>query len=199
MTGTAGLLLAAGAGTRFGVPKALVPFGDGYLVERGISVLRSGGCDPVHVVLGAARDTVRVRARFDDATVVPNPGWRTGMGSSLRAGLESLPDTVDAVVVLLVDQPLIGPGAVRRLRAARTDGARVAVATYGGRTGHPVLLARDTWADVIHVARGDRGAKPYLLAHPELVTSVPCDGTGYPDDVDTPADLATLRSRYLCG
>lgn len=199
MAGTAGLLLAAGAGTRFGMPKALVRFGDGYLVERGISVLRSGGCDPVHVVLGASEATVRVRARLDGATVVHNPGWHTGLGSSLRTGLESLPGTVDAVVVLLVDQPLVGPDAVRRLRAAHADGAHVAVATYAGRTGHPVLLPRDTWADVIHVARGDRGAKPYLLAHPELVTSVPCDGTGSPDDVDTPADLAALRGRYLCG
>lgn len=199
MAGTAGLLLAAGAGTRFGVPKALVRFGDGYLVEHGISVLRSGGCDPVHVVLGAAAAAVRTRARLDGATAVPNPRWRTGLGSSLRAGLESLPGSVDAVVVLLVDQPLVGPEAVRRLRAARTGGATVAVATYGGRTGHPVLLARDTWTDVIHVAYGDRGAKPFLLAHPRLVTSVPCDGTGSPDDVDTPADLAALRTRYLCG
>jgi CTP:molybdopterin cytidylyltransferase MocA len=199
MAGTAGLLLAAGAGRRFGGPKALVRFGDRYLVERGLSILLSGGCDPVHVVLGAGADEVQARARLHGGVVVPNPQWPTGLGSSLRTGLGSLPDTVDAVVVLLVDQPLVGPGAVHRLRAAQAAGAPVAVATYAGRTGHPVLLSRDTWADVIHVADGDRGASPFLRAHPELVTPVPCDGTGSPDDIDTPADLAALRARHRCG
>jgi nicotine blue oxidoreductase len=192
MAGTAGLLLAAGAGSRFGAPKALVRFGGGSLVERGVALLVSGGCAPVHVVLGAEAERV---PPLDGVTMVLNPDWATGLASSVRVGLASLPASADAVVLALVDQPLLGPESVRRLVAAYHAGAMVAVATYGGRPGHPVLFARGVWAAVAEAVEGDRGAGPYLRAHPELVTVVPCDGTGTPDDVDTPADLAALQ-RY---
>lgn len=123
----AGLVLAAGEGRRFGGPKAVVRVGGERLVDRAVRLLADGGCVPVLVVDGAVRLTVR-RAR-----VVHNPDWGTGMGSSLRAGLRALRDEpAGAVVVVLVDQPWLGPGAVHRLRAARAGGAFVAVATYGG-------------------------------------------------------------------
>jgi nicotine blue oxidoreductase len=118
------------------------------------------------------------------------------MGSSLRAGLATLePADVTAVIVALVDQPRVGPEAVRRLIAAHTDGAVAAVATYDGRRGNPVLLGRTTWAEVSALAVGDTGARPFLIRHPELVTPVPCDHTGAPDDVDTAADLARIRTQ----
>jgi CTP:molybdopterin cytidylyltransferase MocA len=193
MAGTAGLLLAAGAGQRFGQPKALVRFAGSSLVERGVALLTTGGCAPVHVVVGAAAE--RVAASVRNAVVVRNPDWATGLASSLRAGLASLPDTVDAVVVALVDQPLVGPEAVRRLRAAHASGATVAVATYDGQPRNPVLFGRPVWDEVGAAVHGDRGAAAYLRAHAALVTPVPCDGTGTPDDVDTPADLAALAAR----
>ncbi|BCJ34313.1 4-diphosphocytidyl-2C-methyl-D-erythritol synthase [Actinocatenispora thailandica] len=188
MTGTtvAGLLLAAGAGRRFGRPKALVSFRGRTLLEHGVALLTGGGCDPVYVVSGAAPLTC------PGATVVANPGWATGMGSSLRAGVEALPARVDAVVVALVDQPLVGPAAVRRLLAAYRRGARLAVAGYAGRPRNPVLLSREYWPGVLASARGDRGARGYLRSHPELVTLVDCDGTGSPADIDTPEDLDSL-------
>jgi nicotine blue oxidoreductase len=95
-------------------------------------------------------------------------------------------------VIALVDQPLIGVDAVRRLIAAYLAGAGVAVATYHGKPRNPVLLARNHWAGVLQAAVGDAGARPYLRAHPDLVTEVECADTGRPDDVDTPGDLARL-------
>jgi nicotine blue oxidoreductase len=187
--GVAGLLLAAGAGGRLGRPKALVEIGGQRLVDRGAAVLRDGGCEPVVVVLGAAEVPV------PGAVVVTNPAWATGMGSSLRAGLAALPERVSAVVVALVDQPAVGPEAVRRLAAACAGGATVAVATYGGRRGNPVALARSVWPEVARLAVGDVGARPFLAAHPELVTPVPCDGTGRPDDIDTARQLSAARER----
>jgi CTP:molybdopterin cytidylyltransferase MocA len=186
---TAGLLLAAGAGRRFGQPKALVRFGTETLVERGVRLLRNGGCDPVVVVLGAAVD--EVRPLVAGCRVVVADDWAEGMAASLRAGLGALEQTdAQACVVALVDQPLVGVDAVRRLRAV--DPAGAAVATYGGTARNPVLLARAVWPDVAAAAVGDSGARAWLRAHPDRVVTVRCDDTGSPADVDTPADLALL-------
>lgn len=182
----AGLLLAAGEGSRLGQPKALVQLGGQTLAERGVALLSDGGAAPVLVVTGA------VQVQVATAGVVHNPDWRTGMGSSLATGLRALPRDCAAAVIALVDQPLVGAAAVGRLIAAYLAGAEVAVATYHGKPRNPVLLARRHWAGVLEAAVGDAGARPYLRAHPDLVTNVECADTGRPDDVDTPADLARL-------
>lgn len=192
----AGLLLAAGAGRRMGRPKALVEFGGRLLVERALAMLTEAGCSPNHVVLGASLEEVVATADLTGATVVPNPDWPSGMGSSLRAGLDSLPADVEAVVVTLVDQPLLTAQTVRRVLSAYEEGAVAAVATYAGKPRNPVLLARSTWADVAKLAVGDVGARAYLRSHPELTTPVPCDDAGSPDDLDTPEDLAGLWHRH---
>ncbi|MER7082329.1 nucleotidyltransferase family protein, partial [Saccharopolyspora kobensis] len=112
----AGVVLAGGAGRRFGMPKALVEHEGALLVERAARVLADGGCSPVLVVLGAAADEVRERADLSGAAVVLNPDWETGMGSSLRVALDALTSTdADAAVVLPVDMPGIGAAAVRRV------------------------------------------------------------------------------------
>ncbi|MCO1594834.1 nucleotidyltransferase family protein [Micromonospora sp. RHAY321] len=183
---TAGLLLAAGAGRRYGRPKALVELAGEPLARRGIRLLRDGGCAPVHVVLGAGADEL---PDLPGAVPVRHDGWQEGLGSSLRRGLASLPADVSAAVVALVDQPLLSPLAIRRVRAAHAGGAVVAIATYAGRPGHPVLLGRATWPLLDRYAVGDRGARDLLRARPDLVVQVPCDDLGSPVDVDTPADL----------
>ena len=183
----AGLVLAAGGGSRMGRPKALLRLRGELLVERACRLLADGGCAPVLAVLGAGADEVPALA---GVATVRNPDWASGMGSSLRAGLAVVPEEAAAVVVTLVDTPLLGPEAVRRLAAAGRDGAEAAVATYGGQPGHPVLLARSVLPEVAAAATGDRGARPWLAAHPDRVRLVPCDGTGDPRDLDVPDDLA---------
>jgi nicotine blue oxidoreductase len=146
----------------------------------------------VLVVTGAVPVTV------PGVIAVPNPDWRTGMGSSLAAGLRALPGDCTAAVIALVDQPLIGADVVRRLLDAHQAGAELAVAAYHGQPRNPVLLARGHWAGVLAAADGDAGARPYLRAHPGLVTLVECADIGRPDDVDTPEDLARV-SALLAG
>ena len=189
----AGLLLAAGAGRRMGGPKALVEIGGEPLVSKGIRLLSAGGCDPVVVVVGASAEAVRPLC--DGAQVVEAAGWESGMGASLRAGLLALDadPRAEACIVALVDQPLVTPVAVERLRAAHADGATAAVATYDGRPRNPVLLDRSTWEGVSAAAVGDEGARGWLRAHPDLVRPVDCTDAGARDDLDTPADLAALR------
>jgi len=182
----AGVLLAAGEGSRLGRPKALVELGGVRLVDRGIAMLRDGGSAPLVAVTGA------VVVELLGVVTVHNPDWRSGMGSSLAAGLGSVPASCDAAVIALVDQPLVGADSVRRLIAAYRAGARVAVAAYHGQPRNPVLLAREHWPAAITLAAGDVGARPFLRAHPDLVTLVECADTGRPDDVDTPQDLARI-------
>ncbi|NEA23140.1 nucleotidyltransferase family protein [Actinomadura bangladeshensis] len=185
----AGLLLAAGEGSRLGRPKATLELDGERLVDRGVRTLRDGGCSPVLVVAGAAQIEVI------GAVVVPNPDWRDGMGSSLRAGLAALPPACPAVVIALVDQPLVTPAAVARLIAAYGAGAGIAVATYGGARRNPVLLRAEHFAGVAEAATGDQGARGYLRAHPDLITPVPCDDVAAPDDIDTPGDLDAFNRR----
>ncbi|MEV0717618.1 nucleotidyltransferase family protein [Asanoa sp. NPDC050611] len=183
---TAGLVLAAGAGRRYGRPKALVLRDGALLVERAVATARSGGLDPVYVVLGAAADQVREQARLGDAVLVENPEWATGMGSSLRAGLAALAATnAKAAAVLLVDMPGITPAAVARVaESAGPDTLRMG--GYADRRGHPVVLGRDHWAGVAETATGDAGARAYLRAHAASVTVVPCDDVADDTDLDTP-------------
>jgi len=204
-TQVAGILLAAGKGSRLGQPKATVEIAGSTLAERGVALLRDGGTALVVVVTGA------IPVELPGTVEVHNPDWLTGMGSSLAAGLRALgadfphPDgraadssvpaavDIEAAVIALADQPLVGPESVRRLIAAYRDGATVAVAAYAGVPRNPVLIAREHWPAVLDLATGDTGARPFLQAHPDLVTLVECGDTGSPVDIDTVEDLERVR------
>ncbi|WP_369259474.1 nucleotidyltransferase family protein [Geodermatophilus amargosae] len=185
MSTVAGLVLAAGGGRRYGMPKALVEYGGSLLVERAVRTARAV-CDPVLVVLGARAVDVWQSADLTGATVLANRDWETGMASSLRTGLEGLrgwPGRIDAALVTLVDMPGMTPAALAQVAALAAPDA-LAVATYDGVRGHPVLLGRDHWAGVAATATGDEGARRYLAAHP--VAEVDCTGLADPVDLDVP-------------
>ncbi len=185
MSAVAGLVLAAGGGRRYGMPKALVEYEGSLLVERAVGTARAV-CDPVLVVLGARAVDVWRTADLDGATVLANRDWETGMASSLRTGLEGLrgwPGRVEAALVLLVDMPGMTPAALERLAAHAAPDA-LAIATYDGVRGHPVLLGREHWAGVAETATGDEGARRYLAAHE--VTEVDCTRLADPTDLDVP-------------
>ncbi|MER5500513.1 MULTISPECIES: NTP transferase domain-containing protein [unclassified Streptomyces] len=191
----AGLLLAAGGGRRLGGrPKALLEHRGRPLVEHAVRVLRDGGCDPVHVVLGAAADEVLARADLSGCAVTVNPEWARGMGSSLRAGLGALTGAgADAALVLLVDQPGIGARAVDRVRSAYRSRRSLAAAAYDGERGHPVLFGADLWAEVAADAVGDRGARAYLRERRDAITLVECSDVAQAYDIDTAEDLGHLE------
>ncbi|GGJ34531.1 nucleotidyltransferase family protein [Streptomyces brasiliensis] len=191
----AGLLLAAGGGRRLGGrPKALLEHRGRPLVEHAVGVLRAAGCTRVHVVLGAGADAVRERAVLDGCVLVDNPEWAEGMGSSLRAGLDSLSGTdARAALVVLVDQPGIGPAAVARVLGGYRDERSLVSAAYDGVRGHPVLFGAAHWAGIAASATGDRGARAYLRAHDEAITLVECGDVAEPYDIDTEADLVHLE------
>jgi CTP:molybdopterin cytidylyltransferase MocA len=193
----AGLLLAAGAGRRMGLPKGLLRDADDVpYLRRGVSVLRDGGVDAVTVVVGASADVLAGLLDEDvlrggpPLDVVTAADWAEGMGASLRGGLRHLLDSDhDVALVNLVDLPDVTSAVVRRVLAAGSPAgaAALARASFEGRPGHPVLLGRAHWSGVIASAQGDRGARAYLTAHSHL--DVPCGDLATGRDVDSPDDL----------
>jgi nicotine blue oxidoreductase len=159
-----GVVLAAGAGTRYGMPKVLA--GDGQWLVCAVSALADGGCDDVVVVLGAAIVDVPPPAR---PVVADN--WAEGMGASLRAGISALESgPAEYAVLLTVDTPDIGGDAVGRvLAAARTSPSGIARAGYGRRPGHPVVIARPHWHELVATLHGDEGARSFLASRTDVV------------------------------
>lgn len=181
---TTGLLLAAGAGRRMGMPKALVrddartPW-----LTRSVQVLRDGGCEQVVVVLGAgAEEAAPLLDGMPGVTAVRSEDWSAGMGASLATGLAALDTTVEAAVVHLVDLPDVTAAVVARVLAAGHGPTTLSRASYGGTPGHPVLLGRDHWVGVAESAVGDRGARAYLAVHD--VRLVECGDLATGADVD---------------
>ncbi len=191
MGALAAVVLAAGGGRRYGMPKALVEYEGSLLVERAVDTA-SAVCDPVLVVLGARAADVRRTARLGGAVVLANRDWETGMASSLRVGVEGLrgwPGRMDAALLLLVDMPGMTAAALRRVGEHAAPDA-LAVATYDGVRGHPVLLGREHWTGVVATATGDEGARRYLADHD--VTEVDCTGLADPADLDVPPPAGTV-------
>src|SRR4051794_37866518 len=168
------------------MPKALVEYEGSLLVERAVATGQAV-CDTVLVVLGAQAVDVWRQARLDDVLLLVNEEWETGMASSLRTGLEglrALPGAaVDAALITLVDMPGMTPAALGRLAGHAAPDA-LAVATYDGVRGHPVLLGREHWAGVAAGVTGDQGARRYLAAHGAV--EVDCTGLADPTDLDVP-------------
>ncbi|EID81971.1 MULTISPECIES: nucleotidyltransferase family protein [Rhodococcus] len=188
-----GVLLAAGAGSRMGMPKALVVGADGepWLV-RGVRVLSEAGCGPTVVVLGArAEEAEDLLPGGVPVTVGIAEDWKSGLSASLRRGLEVAAtfDDVDAVVITLVDLPDLGVDAIRRVASVPPGDARSALrqAHYAGRPGHPVLIGRDHWLPLRRSLTGDSGARKYLGTHG--AEAVDCSDLGSGRDVDSPREL----------
>ncbi|HET9727801.1 MAG TPA: nucleotidyltransferase family protein [Acidimicrobiia bacterium] len=186
----AAAVLAAGRGVRFGgeQPKALLQLRGRALIAYALEAALASGCAPVVAVVSDES----VADAATDAVVLRNADPARGIASSLHCALTYLePEaSVTAVVVGLADQPAVGAEAYRRVAASE---APLAVATYGGRRANPVRIDRAMWPAAMQLA-GDTGAR--ALFERFGVVEVPCDGTGDPADVDTPADLAALESRW---
>jgi CTP:molybdopterin cytidylyltransferase MocA len=180
-----GIVLAAGAGSRMGRPKAGILIEGVSLLQRAVVLLATGGCDEIVAVVRPGRDSGSVSG----ARLVPNPDADSGMASSLRVGLDAVTD--GACVVILVDQYGITSADIAAVIDSYRAGSRVVVARRGGRRSHPVLFERTVFTALRETLAADEGARAFIDRNPELVTYLElADVVG---DLDTPADLAAYE------
>ena len=185
-----GLVLAAGAGRRFGGAKQLAELDGRPLLEHSIRAMIASPVGRVVVVLGSGAEDVMDRVDLHGAEPFVCDRWDEGQSASIACGLAEMSDC-EAVVVTLGDQPRLSPDAIRRVLAARGNGAVAVRATYWGAPGHPVLLERELLERMRDVS-GDHGARNLLLS--VTTREVPCEDLGGGEDVDTAAELDALRA-----
>jgi CTP:molybdopterin cytidylyltransferase MocA len=182
-----GVLLAAGAGSRFraagGGVKLLAPVGGRPLVEWALAALAEAPLGDRVIVLGAHADELLAATDLQGARPVRNERWECGMASSLQVGLTALDPACTAAVVVLGDGPELAAEAIRRVAVAAAGADGLVAARYGTRHGHPVAIPRTLWARL--PAEGEQGAR--VLGEPSVL--VDCSDLPAPGDADTPADL----------
>lgn len=188
-----GLILGAGASQRFGEPKQLLPFAGttllGWVVEQ---TQGASGLDEVVVVLGRSADELRDRIDFGVAKVVENPVFTEGCASSYRAGLAALDSRSEAIMIILGDQPGITPYIVNRLAEEwRKTDAPIALCSYQGRKGHPMIFARSFY-EQLAALHGDKAAWKLVDANTASVHEVRL-ALPFPEDINTREDFERMQ------
>ncbi|MGP6206180.1 nucleotidyltransferase family protein [Microbacterium sp.] len=181
-----GIVLAAGAGRRYGQPKVFARAADGVLwLEQVVVALREGGCSEVLVVIGAeAERAVSIVSTLGAVSAVVAADWELGLSASVRAGLAGAANTdADSAVIAPVDVPGMPASVVARVLRAGAGGEGLARAIYDERPGHPVAIGRDHWELVAASVHGDSGANRYLATHAAVVVECADLWDGF--DIDT--------------
>jgi molybdenum cofactor cytidylyltransferase len=187
-----GLLLAAGASTRLGQPKQLLPFKDGILLGWVVRQVEScSALNEVVVVLGNTADEVRKQIQFGRSKVVENRSVGEGCSASYSVGIVALDVSSEAMVVLLGDQPGVTPAIVEQVvESWKNEGGKIVLANYQGRKGHPVLFSKEMFPYLVGL-HGDKAVWKIVDQHPEWVREVPIDHP-YPRDINTWEDYEAV-------
>ena len=191
------LILSAGESQRMGMPKALCRWQGTTFLESVISYLRNAGINRIGVVLGAWESEVRAHGLSEDVEVWRNPDYHKGQLSSLQLGLKQQKSDILGTVVALVDHPAVKPETINTLICTfKNNPEKVVKPTYHGAGGHPILIGRDWWADIIFPPaiaggnkRGVNTLRDVLSRHPERVICIEVNDPGILLDIDTPEIL----------
>lgn len=190
------IVLAAGGSSRFGQPKQLLTFQGETLIQRAVRAAERSGCGRIAVVVGEQRDLIETELRETTASVIRNPNWQRGLGTSIAVGMQHLLDVqpkVEAAVVLACDQPFVDSGAITALIAKqKTSGKPIVASAYANTLGIPALFARSCFGALLALP-DDTGAKGLIASHPDDVARVEFAAGAI--DIDTPADLEQLNSK----
>ena len=190
----AALLLAAGASTRMGKPKALLPWGGVPLVRHQVDLLAAQpAVDQLIVVVGALLDEVRTALEGTRAHTVENPRFREGRATSLAAGARALRGGPASVLVVNVDQPLAADLLHPLSKAWRADPNALLRPTFAGRGGHPLIVPADIAPELDHVTEATQGLRAVVTRHRHRLRSVPVTSELAVLNLNTPADYAAAE------
>ena len=184
-----GLVLGAGASSRFGTPKQLLPFRGTTLLGWVINQAeKASALDEIVVVLGRAAEEIREKVDLGGVKTVENPVFGEGCSSSYRAGIGALDPRSEAIIIILGDQPGVDPETINRVADQWREGdGQIALASYQGRKGHPMLFAKPLFHQLVGL-HGDKAAWKLVDANPDLVRVIPIDRP-FPEDIDTMEDF----------
>jgi len=197
----AAVILAAGAAERFGQPKVLLDWRGKPLIAHIADIVLASPARPVIAVAGAHADQVRCALGKRPVQLVINPNWRSGLSTSVRAGLAALPGDASAVLFVLGDQPNVTPELLAELVARfRATGAPIIVPHAGNRPGNPVLFAREMFGELAQIT-GDQGGRSLIARYADRVEIVQIDDPSVLADIDTLEDYRHQMSnvRYTRG
>jgi molybdenum cofactor cytidylyltransferase len=193
---TGALILAAGESSRLGHPKQLIQFHGKSLLHRIVDAAKKARCSPTVVVIGSDREEVECELKAESVVIVENKNWRRGIGTSICAGTRRLihnAPTLEAVVLLVCDQPFVDTRTIARLITLREKTKRAIVASrYANTLGVPALFDRSCFQELLALDNAT-GAKTVILSNRERVAEFP-----FPEgkiDIDTASDYKKLRSR----
>lgn len=189
------LVLAAGASTRMGQAKQLVPIAGRPALQQVVANAIAVAGSAVTVVLGAHAAEVTRLLQHSAATVIVNRHWEEGIAASIRCGISSLSAGCDAVLLLLGDQVAVSAPDLRRLIAAWNGADTVlAASVYSGQLGVPAIFPRWSFSELLQL-RGDQGAKAIINRYHSRLAHVPMPNAAF--DLDTPEDVAVLHAQLI--
>lgn len=183
------IILAAGESKRMGQPKMLLPWGELMIIQQVITTFLTVGIEDIVVVLGGAREQVEKAIEPYPIRKIHNSNFVAGeMLSSLQCGLRALPDRVQATLIGLGDQPQVQEGSVRLVcDAYRASKAQLVVPSFQMRRGHPWLVARPLWKEILEL-KPPESARDFLNRHPGEIHYVNVEMPSILTDLDTPED-----------
>jgi len=188
------IILAAGSSSRMGNPKQLLEWRNRPLLAHAITNTREILHDRVIVVLGAHAELIQTSIDLGDVTSVVNSQWQEGMASSIRAGVQALPASAAAVLIVLCDQPLINAEHIQNLLSGWQHApTHIVVSEYHQSVGVPVVFPAEFFTDLL-VLKGDRGAKPLILYFKDRLLKIPLLEAEL--DIDKPEDFELLINQY---
>jgi len=176
-----------------GTVKQLLRLGDRPLLQHVVDHVRACSAAEIVLVLGFEAEAIQREIKLDNVRLIVNSQYRQGMGTSLKSGLAAVDPEAEGALVVLADQPLVGPGTLDRLIAEHQAGkAQIVIPTYRGFRGNPVLLDRSIFPELMELG-GDIGCRAVFGDHIDGLVKLPVDDVGILLDVDEHSDLEALR------
>lgn len=196
MVAVSALVLAAGKSERMGQPKQLMPFGTSTIVEQTIDNLLRSDANDLIVVLGYKAEEVREKIADRPVRITVNRAYQRGLSTSIIAGLSLVDEKSQAIMIALADQPVIDSKTINRLiNEFNSHDKGIAIPTYRGRRGHPVIFSIKYKEELFHL-KGDIGGRQIIREHPDDVLEVAVDSEGINIDIDTGSDYIGARKKH---